>query len=114
MPPLVLQTPVLLAVDAYQRHNVSSILNDINISLQNLRSEKAQIFGCLLNQLGEEEKALLPSIQAKVEAAGVPFLGHFPQDRIMGSVRLDEIAAATHAKLIAGRDPSRRIAASSS
>lgn len=102
-----MNSPVLMIMDFHrdEQTTVGEMYNRALIARSSLQSEHADVMGVVLNKVPPREHALVVAqLGRKLADAGLPFAGGIPADPIIGTARLNEVAAATDLRLLYG-DP---------
>ena len=102
-----LSSPVLMVLDFHRDEHATAadVFNRALIARGDLLAEHADVLGVVLNKVPPSIHALVTSqLGRKLAAAELPFAGGIPGDAIIGTARLNEVAAGLGVRLLYG-DP---------
>jgi len=103
-----MNSPVLMVIDFHRDEihtTAADVFNRALIARGDLLAEHAEVLGAVLNKVPAATHALITSqLGRKLAAAELPFAGGIPGDSIIGTARLNEIAAGIGVRLLYG-DP---------
>lgn len=102
-----MNSPVLMVLDFHRDEHTTAadVFNRALIARGDLLAEHADVLGVVLNKVPAATHALITSqLGRKLAAAELPFAGGIPGDPIIGTARLNEIAAGIGVRLLYG-DP---------